>query len=288
VLPTTEAAPAGDFSARDVIAATYRFVLRHAGALIAAIYIPTALAASLLLVLFKTYFSLLSHYLDAPTSRLASLTVSVMAAGFFIWLLLTMMACASVARVVRRADTPSAARGWALEARLYAAVLRYLFVLFAAAILCEALVSFAHHFLLPRNPDYAALIVWPLFALFTVVFVVRCGVLLPALAVYERSHVLRRSWRFSRGHFWQFAAIGTAVMLLPFVVLQTLGEYLRLAFDDTVFPIGPRMWADAANMLAMNGAAIAIIALSLSVSIAVCLTLATVGSCLAYRRLAPA
>ncbi len=287
-IPASTLEPEGTFSARAIVVDTYRFALGHAGAILGAVAVPVILAAAVLLFLFKAYFSLLAYYLSAPSWRVASLTMSVLAAGFFVWLLLNIMACAGVARIVRGDGGPHSPglRRMALEARLYAAVLRYLAVLAAGAAVSEGLVSFSHHFLLPRHPDYAALIAWPLFALFAAVFFVRCGVLLPALAAYERSRVLRRGWQLSQGRSWRLAAVGVAVFVIPAIVLQTLGEYLRMLLDNAPFAPNINTLEDAARMMAMNGTATIVIALSLSISIAVCQILATIGSCLAYRRLA--
>lgn len=287
-IPASVLEPEGEFSARAIVADTYRFAVRHSGAIASAVAAPFILAAAVLLFLFKAYFSLLAYYLSAPSWRVASLTMSVMVAGFFVWPLLNAVACAGVARIVRGDGAPHSPpfKRMALEARLYAAVLRYLGVLVAGAVLCEGLVSFSHHFLLPRHPDYAALVAWLLFALFVAVFYVRCGVLLPALAVYERSRVLRRGRQLSRGRFWRLAAVGVAVFVAPAIVLETLGEYLRMLLDNAAFDASINTLEDAARMMAMNGPAMIVIALSLSISTAVCQILATIGSCLAYRRLA--
>lgn len=46
--------------------------------------LPVALAALVLFVQFKTYFSMLADYLRLPDFRLASLTMSAVVAGILI------------------------------------------------------------------------------------------------------------------------------------------------------------------------------------------------------------
>ncbi|MEI9889043.1 MAG: hypothetical protein WDN08_21580 [Rhizomicrobium sp.] len=290
---STAAAPASlaqdrSVSARDVVVASYKFAFGHAKGILAAIGIPVGLAAVVLLILFKTYFSMLAFYLRSPDSRLASLTMSATVAGVLIWLLLNAIASTRLARYIGGETL----RGWfdfqgmARGARLYAALLRYLLVNVVVAAMCVTLVSLALQYLPPRDALYASWLAQASFAAFAILFWVRCGLLLPAVAVNERRLVLRRAWELSRGQFWKLAAVGIMVAVLPAVLPEAAGELLIWQFGPSAGQATAGALAAAAAWLATDPLALATIVLSLSVSTALTVVLTTIGSHLAYRRLA--
>jgi hypothetical protein len=279
---------AAGFSAGEIITSTYRFAAGRWSSVLAAIGVPVGLGALVLLILFKTYFSLLAYYLKAPDARLASLTVSAVAAIFFVWLLLNVVASARLARLVQGEVMRNlfAVRGMALEARLYAAVLRYFFLVFGSFALTAWILGRASHVLLPQVERDAVALSGLVLVVFSMILFVRCGLLLPALAVYERRRILRRGWSLSRGRFWRMAAIGAVVVVAPVVVIQTAGEILSQQFVHPIVADGAGGLFRAADMLATDAWALIAIVLTLSLSTAAGLTLATIGSCLIYRRLA--
>ena len=274
------------FSARRVIVESYRFLFANRRAILSALWLPVLLAALVLTVALKSYFSMLAHYLNAPApdAGLASLTVSVVIACYFIWLLLNVVGSARLARLVEGHNVEKGfdLGGMALAARLYTAMLRYqLVVALIAAAALAAVISLARF--LPGIPEeYRIVAGAAAVAVLLAVFSVRCGMLIPALAFHEKRSVLRRGWRLTSGSFWQLAAVWAVVTALPAFLLQVSGEVLT---GPLVGGDGAPSLAVAASMLASNGLAILSIVVTLTLSTTLFFAATTVASCLAWRAL---
>lgn len=275
-----------DFAAREVIVASYRFLFANAKQILAVLSLPLALAAAVLLALFRTYFTMLAYYLKSPDVRVASLTVSVAVAGFLVWLLFNVFASARVARLMQGQGAVGwfNIRGMASEARLYAATLRYLLFLIVVGLMVACVTLFATRFVPLPIGNLAFWLVGIGYVAFGAVFSVRCGLLIPALAQYERQRVLRGSWRLSRGHFWQLSIVWFVVMALPAVSLQILGDYLTHRLTDSSAAGGEITLAAAAHEFAGGVPLICIVA-TLTLSSSIFLVLTTIGSCIAYSHL---
>ncbi|HEY4942120.1 MAG TPA: hypothetical protein VII56_11900 [Rhizomicrobium sp.] len=287
VFPPGPIARPSAISASAIIVATYRYVFVNAQLVLVALYLPITLAAIMLWILFKTYFSMLSAYLTSPDARMASLTLSATIAGYLIWLLLNVVASGRLARLIQGQPT----RRWfdvkdmAPEARLYAAVLRFLLVLVLAAAFVTWVVWLVLPFLRGSQADYVTVLSGIGLAAFGIVFFVRCGFLIPALVMNESRGILRRGWQLSRRHFWPLAAVWVVVMVLPALLLQILGDFLTRPLSSNPAEPGMSPLAAGAHLLATDDIAIVGVVLTLTLSSALCLTLTTIGSCLVYRSL---
>jgi hypothetical protein len=287
--PSAPADQAGGFWAGDVIVASYRLLFANPGSVLAALWLPVLLAAATLLATFQAYFTLLAVYLSSPDARLASLTASATVVGLLVWLFLVVIASARVARVVTGQPMPGwlEFRAMAPEARLFAAILRYLLVLVLAGAVAASAARLAA-WLLPQGLSvYANWLCLAAMAVFGAVFSVRCGLLMPVIALRERRRILRRGWELSSGHSWQVAVIWAALAVVPTIVLQALSEFLLRSLIEEFAGSGAMTLAAAANSLAANGTAIAAIVLTLSLSSSAGIVLTTIGSCIAYPRLGP-
>src|ERR1700759_2774172 len=150
--------------------------------------------------------------------------------------------------------------GMALEARLYAAVLRYFFLLFGTFVLSGWSLARLFHVLPMRLGRDTALLAGLLLTAFSVVLFVRCGLLLPALAVYRKRRVLRGAWALSRGRFWRLAAIVAVAVAAPVVAVQAVGEILSYQLVSPVAVHGAQSLFHAADTLATDiGALVAIV-----------------------------
>ncbi|MEJ1968838.1 MAG: hypothetical protein WDN03_09455 [Rhizomicrobium sp.] len=255
--------------------------------ILAAIGAPLALAAVVLFVLCKAYFSMLAFYLRLPEPRMASLAVSAVVAGILIWLLLHAIASMRLARYVggERKGRWFDFRNMAREARLYTALLRLLLVFAVAAVATGVIVSLAMRHMPSPRALYGSRLAELAFAAAAIVFAVRCGLLLPAVALNERREMLRRGWELSRGHFMKLATVGVLATVLPAALPESVGELLIGQFPALSGPMERGTLASAAEALATNDLAMVVIAVSLSLSAALSLILTTIASCLAYRRL---
>lgn len=269
-----------------MIIESYRFLFENRGAIFSVLWLPVLLAAVVLAVALKSYFSMLARYLNspAPDARFASIAVSIAIAFYFIWLLFNVVGSARLTRLVEGHDLKGGLDigVMSLSARLYTAMLRYQLV---AAVIAVAIVvamsEFAQY--VPMGPPelrIAAGIV-AILVLFAV-FSIRCGMLIPALAYHEKRSVLRRGWRLTRGAFWPLAAVWMVVTALPAIVLQVSGEYLT---RPLVGGDGIPTLAAGADMLASNGVAILGITVTLTLSTTLFFTTTTIMSCLAWRAL---
>lgn len=108
---------------------------------------------------------------------------------------------------------------------------------------------------------------------------------MPAVVFNERREILRRGWELSRGQFWRLAAVGALVVVLPGVLLESVGELMSGKILATSAAAGGESLAAAADALALNDLAIAAIVTSLSLGAALCLVLTTIASSIIYRRL---
>ena len=274
------------FSARQVIVDSYRFIFHNRGAIFSVLWLPVLLAAAVLTIALKSYFSMLSRYLNAPApdAGFASVTVSITIACYFIWLLLNVVGLARLTRLVEGQDVKGGLglSGMAPAARLYTAMLRYqLVVALIAGVILAAMPALVR-FIPAYPPELRILAGIVAITLLIAVFSIRCGMLLPALAYHEKRSVLRRSWRLTRGAFWPLAAVWVVVTALPATVLQVCGEYLTgpLVGGDDVSTL-----AAGAGVLASNGLAILGIVITLTLSTTLFFAATTVVSCLTWRAL---
>jgi hypothetical protein len=271
-----------------MIFASLRFPIAHARTIGALLWVPAAVLTALAMILLKIYFTMLADYLSSGDVRIASLTAGLMAIGVFIALFVAVIGGARVARLVcyGAKHARRGRQGWAVEARLYAGLLRYLLavaiVIVGSTILTKAIVlaGIGNILLIER-------LLWALVLTAISVFAVRCGFLGPALAVFERKRILRRAWELSRGHFWTLTVLMAVLLVIPAVIVQALGE---LAIERLASPplAGPMLLLVGARWLAQNDIGLLAIAVTLSASSTLSLTLATIGSCLAYRSLVEA
>ena len=255
-------------------------------AIVGAVFGPLALAAIVLFATLWFYFPMLLAYVGTRDLRTAGITMSVTILGFFIWLLLNVIASARLAAVVDGRPHRKLFAAGAQEARLCAAMLRYLAIVLVGGMLVlggvlTMLIRFpatqGHHIGLSLIALYCGLVV---------AFYVRCGQMLPTLVGRGHRRVIRDAWALTRGHFWRLAAVVLVTVVLPTLVVEALGESLVesiLGFrpnDLVTMRIG-------AQALASNLAAVASITLSVSLSTGLWLTLGTLSGGLLYRRLAP-
>ena len=275
-----------DLSAWEIVWNSYRFFFAGWRPLLAAIWLPTGLAAAVLFGLFKIYFVMLARFLDTRDVRLASLTVSLVILGLLLWLLLNVVSSARVARLMdgRAATHPTGTTGLTVEARLFAATLRCLLVLLlCASIPMAAIIFVARQF----PPEYrfagAGLLAVTLAVVLCIAFLVRCGLLVPALVQFDVRTVLRRSWQLTRGHFWNLLFVWTVAAALPAVLLQFLGELWTrpiVAAEGGVTSL-----AAAARHLAADDSAMIGIVVTLTLSTCLYVVLTTIASCMTYRAL---
>jgi hypothetical protein len=283
-------APLAAYSVFDTIGAIYRFLITKWLQVLAAIAVPVLLAFVVLLFTLHYYFSTLATYLTSHDVHIASHAISATVVGLLLWLVLNAIACGRLIRLVG-GEAPS---GWfdirplALEATINAAVLRYLLVIVAACALAVELATAAARLAPGIDANMIALVCGGGLAVFVAIFVVRCGFLLPALAYYGRRKILRRGWELSRVRFWRFAAVLGIAVLLPSLVVQTVGDLVTEAFIGRLGEVAAKGLAGAASMLAADGSAILAIALSLTVSSGLCLTLWTIASGLTFQGLSHA
>jgi hypothetical protein len=287
VLSTDDVAHPRRFSAGRTFIAVYKLLFAKAGAIFEAIWLPTALAAAVAIVVLKAYFTLLSIYLWSADIRVASLTASLFIVGFLVWLLLNVMATVRIARVVYNKPLPALFeyQDMAPEARLYAGALRYLLVLTVVGSVTVTAVAACQSWLPLAEQTGARLVGWALFAIFALVFSIRCGFLGAPLALFERQRILRRGWAMTKRHVWQIAVLWAVLLVLPGVALQALGDFLMRPWMDGIPGGALASLAAAASWLGHNDAGLVAIGLSVTVTTTLCLVLTTVGSCLVYSSL---
>lgn len=276
--------PSPVLSAGEIIAASYRFVAGHAGAIAAALWLPTVLAIFVSLAALEGYFTMLARYLAAPNADFASVTVSIMVASYFVWLLLIVVGAARVTQLVEN-EGP---RGWLdpagmrLAARLYTAVLRFQLIVLLGAVALAALVVLLAGAFPGRPPGLRSIVSVLATLVFFAVISVRCGLTMPALAFHEKRSVLRRGWKLSRGVFWPLAAVKIVVTALPVIALQYLGEIL---IQRLINGAGLATLAAAAQTLATNDVALVSIAMTLTLSTTLFAVLTVTASSFVYRAL---
>lgn len=279
--------PSPELSARVIIVESCRFIFANGPAVLAALWLPVTLAAGVLLIAFKTYFTMLARYLSAPDAGVASLALSAAIASYFVWLLLNVVAAARLARLVQ-GDAPRGwfdARGMGSAARMYTAVLRYQLVVVVIAVTILWAMFFAARGLAGPLAAVFFGLGGCAVAAFFVLFSVRCGLLIPALALHERRSILRRGWQLSQGAFWPLAAVWALATVLPAIVLQACDEILTRPLIDGAVASGTAWLANGASELASNGVAVIGIVIALTLSSTLFFVLSTVASCLAYRTL---
>jgi len=274
-----------EISTFRIISGAYVYLVSRTGSILGTVWLPLAAAAVVLLLMFKSYFSLLAIYLAQPDARIASLTVGVAIALLFVWQFLYVIASARLAGFVYRTvlGKTSFPEKRAVAARLYAATLRLVLFLIVACGLDVAAVTLAARSLAAEHAQAIASAGWIFAALIFVVLSVRCAMLQPALAFDENRMMLRRAWQVTHGRSWMFLILWLALWVAPFLTLEVLGEVA----------IGPMLPAASATLgivqtvrdLATNNLALFSICLTLAMSSTVAMILTTIGSCLSYEEL---
>jgi hypothetical protein len=279
IVTSRHAAEAGGVRPWQVAFDSYEFVMTNAGALFRAVRLPAVLMTATALLTLKTYFVYLAIYWNSPSVRVASIAVSALVVGVILCALACVAASSNVARVVH-GTSDAQLRG--MEARLFAAVLRFLAVSVAVLMVIATLTMVAGARLAPHLARYAAWTGWTVAGLFVLVSSVRCGFLAPALSATERRSVLRRGWQLSSGHAWQVAVVWLMLTALPAAVLQVFGEFvvMRIA-DASVVTL-----AQGAGRLAADNLALLAIAISLVIAAVASAVLTTIGSFAVAERLA--
>jgi hypothetical protein len=254
-------------------------VLAKATALLYAVWLPTALMLLTVALSLKTYFVCLASYWNVPSVRVASIAVTSVVIGVILSALTGSMAAANVARAIQGAHGAPHLRG--MEARVFAAVLRFLAISTIGIALICALSVFALQRTEPEHTGYVVWSGWSAALLFITVLSARCGFLAPALAATERRSVLRRSWALSGAHLWPIVTAWLLLTIAPAALLQGMGEYLVVRLAD----VRVMSLAQGAERFATDNAALLSIAFSLVLTAIASTVLTTVGSFAAVERL---
>jgi hypothetical protein len=247
-------------------------VIAKGAALLHAVWFPTVLMFSTVLLALKTYFVCLASYWSVPSVRIASIALSSVVIGVILSVLTGSIAAANVARVIQQNPVGTYLKG--MEARVFAAALRFLAIAAVGVALIGMLSVFARQRLGPELSDYVAWSGWVAAILFITVLSARCGFLAPALAATERRSVLRRGWMLSGAHLWAIIVAWLMLTVAPAALLQGVGEYLvmRLA-DASVMTL-----AQGAERFATDNLALLLIACSLVLTAVASTVLTTIGS----------
>lgn len=282
--PSQDSVGGSGLHVTGVVGEAYRLLWVRRRAVLNAIILPAVLLSVILCATLQSYYTLLGGFLDAPNPRRAGIVFAILIAGALAWLFVAML-LASAGAAVARHEVEST-RWWGVtlgiaQARLFSAALRFAFILFSVACVAAALMAQAE---VMAAPAWVAELIATAAIIAFAMLSVRVGFLLPALAERERHAVLRRSFRLTRGNFWRLAVVWTALIAVPAVLLFGMGE---LALGGWLSPDHlPSLTsaARAASALARDFAGIPA-ALMLSVITTSCLTLAGIGSQVAYRQL---
>lgn len=267
-----DAAPLG-LSASSIIARTFVLLRSHFAGLTQAAGLPMLISGLLLYFTGKLYLSLLATFLRWHSARVAGLALAVLAIGFFAWLFLCAICGGRVLRQVRGA---SSSRSPLL--RLYAAMLRLMLVVILLVIAAVAITLQCHFnsilslFLVSAGTAFAA----------SILLLVRCSLLLPVIAFYEKDQVLRRAWSLTSGHVWVMTRVWAGLVLLPALLIQFSGERL-LRFLGPVVPaiLPPGLTPTPSQIIALSDL-MPRLAVTVTTTVGICLTLACIGSSVAY------
>jgi hypothetical protein len=274
-------------SAVDVIVQAYSFIFANARAIVKAVGLPVGLATLVLWVGARAYFSMLAEFAHAPSGALASQTMSITIALYFVWLLFMAVAAARVTRLAQGESILGTfnANGVGLAARIYTATLRYQGLLFAAVLAILLVMMWVVQVIAGHRMGFRTITIGVgVASMLAIVVSVRSGMLIPAIAYNERRSVLRRGWALTHGVFWPLLAIWFAVTILPILALEVLGELVTrsVAYGDGVSNVvvaAERLAQSAPAQLAIVGS-VTLAATHFVVSIAVV-------SGLVYRALVP-
>ena len=253
-----------------IVLESYDAVRANPNTFFRAVRLPTLLMVVTVLLALKTYFVCLASYWNSPSVRTASIAISAVVVGVIVSSLLGALATASVARVVRR--NSSQLKG--MEARMFAAVLRFLAVGFVGLTLIGAISEIAAERVAPGLARFAMWSGCSAALLFIVVLSARCGFLAPALAATERRSVLRGGWSLSAGHFWQITIVWIMLTVAPAAVVQLFGEALIMRVADA----SVMTLAEGAKRLAADNLVLLLIAISLAIAAILSTVMTTIGS----------
>jgi hypothetical protein len=267
-----DAAPP-DLSASIIIARTFALLRSHFAGLALAAGLPMLMSGLLLYFTGKLYLGLLATFLRWHSARIAGLALAVLAIGFFAWLFLCAICGGGVLRQVRGASSPRSPL-----LRLYAAMLRLMLVLILLVISAVAITLQFH-----LNSILSLLLVSAgmVFAA-SILLLVRCSLLLPVIAFYEKDQVLRRAWRLTSGHVWVMARIWAGLVFLPALLIQFSGERI-LRFLGYLGPaiLPPGLTPTPSQIIALSDL-MPCLAVTVTMTVGICLTLACIGSSVAY------
>ncbi len=276
------------FSSLSVIAATYKFAAGHVFALARAAWLPCSIMTGCIFLAVADYFAFLARFLVAPNGGDAGLMVALLMLCVIVLSYLSVVMMVRSVNIVLGATEPSngTLRAAAPQARLFAASLRLLVALMLIGLVSVGMTLGGLRFV-PASPQSAVYAGWTVFVGASWYVCARCGVLMPALATVERSAVLRRAWKLTRGNAWALMLIWALLVVGPAVILQILGNTLLNPLELSVVAKLSSSWAGIAAGVASEPLLLFGIALLISATATLCSVLLGIGSVFALKALAP-
>jgi len=194
----------------------YRFTFAHLGAIIGLIWLP-------MIVLTVIGFFVLRRYYEALADALASNSYAAMGPqvlGLFCYLIAALLLYSMMSVPVTQLALGARKQGalvhfafTATEWRLFRGVvtlLAFLLLPLLALGLAVELTQSGGGVLTAAGPvELLALLFW----MAGIYFVLRFGLLLPALSASENGPLLSRAWQLTAGNFWRILAVAAAVLL---------------------------------------------------------------------------
>jgi hypothetical protein len=260
----------------------YRFLFRNFKRGFSLLLLPITAAGFVLYLTLNRYLAGLRSFLQMPDTRVATLTLGMLAAGLFLSLFCYAIAVSAVSDLALGKplkDSWLHFRVRRQEWRIYAAYLRLLMLLsmvfvtvFFGAIYIEPL------HLIP--PLFAAWVLTFLCVLAVIFLFARIGFLVAPIVSTSEGMILRKAYQSSVGDLGRNCLL-LALFLVPGILLLTAAGYVFRMQGYAVPVVGTLPLADAArSMREMLGPCLVVINLSLSVTI----FLFTVGAISVYRR----
>ncbi len=195
----------------------YRFTFTHLGAIIGLIWLPMILLTVIGFFVLRRYYEAMADALASGIyagmgPQLLGLICYVIAA-----LLLSTMMSVPVTQLALGARKQGALVHFAFSAtewRLFRAVMGLLGLLLLPLLVVGVAAQFLQLGAGAPPVSIAALQLLQLvFYLACLYFVLRFGMLLPALATSENGPLLSRAWQLTAGNFWRILAVALAVVL---------------------------------------------------------------------------
>jgi hypothetical protein len=209
-----------------VIRYSFSFLGRNLVVITGCIWLAALVGGLIFYAAIMIYLAELQTYLRVPSDANASIVLAVAGVAALLLLFVYSAALAAVTGLaLGQHNGVSLLRIGHREYRLYAALLRFALVALTLLVVVFVFYAMLRSWMIEFHPLAGLLILLTMLALS-----LRLGFLLPAVAVATpQGVVLRRCWDLSRGNFWRLAAVA-AILLLPGLVLELVGEWLgRLA-----------------------------------------------------------